>query len=134
MLFDQYFVRFFVRCHAFHILILLPPLISGTHSIVGGILGFSLVQHGFNGIHFHKLLKIVLSWFVSPVLAGVVAVLWFFWVKYFIILAPFQVSLFPDIFGQDSLSAGLVFLPIFYAITVFCNVLSISLSAPPLLR
>jgi len=109
--------------------------VSGTHSIVGGILGFSLVQHQLNGINFAKLIKIVVSWFVSPLLAGVVAIVWFAFIKYFVLLAPLQCRPFkPDSFGRDALTAGLLFLPLFYGITVFCNTLSIFLSAPPTLR
>lgn len=109
--------------------------VSGTHSIVGGILGFGLVQHQLKGIQFMKLLKIVVSWFVSPLLAGVVAILWFAFIKYFVLLAPLQCRPFKrDFFGRDALSAGLMFLPLFYGITVFFNTLSIFLSAPPTLK
>ena len=86
-----------------------------------------------------KLLKIVISWFVSPLLAGIVALLWFAFIKYFILLAPLPLpKRFPpfksDFFGRDALSAGLLFLPLFYGITVFFNLLSIFLSAPPTLK
>ena len=46
--------------------------VSGTHSIIGGILGFALVQHQFSGINWKKVALIVSSWFLSPILAGIV--------------------------------------------------------------
>ena len=94
-----------------------------------------MVQHQLKGINFGKLIGIVVSWFVSPLLAGVVAILWFAFIKYFVLLAPLQCRPFkPNAFGTNALTAGLLFLPLFYGITVFCNTLSIFLSAPPTLR
>lgn len=95
--------------------------VSGTHSIIGGILGFALVQHQFSGINWKKVALIVGSWFLSPVLAGIVGTLCFMFVKKFILTK------------QNPLESGLRFLPLFYGITSFCNVISIALSGPPLL-
>jgi len=55
--------------------------VSSTHSIIGGIIGFSLVYGGKNGVLWIKsdpksfppykgFLPIALSWFVSPILTG----------------------------------------------------------------
>lgn len=95
--------------------------VSGTHSIIGGILGFALVQHQFGGINWKKVALIVSSWFLSPVLAGIVGTLCFMFVKHFILSK------------QNPLEQGLRFLPLFYGVTCFCNVISIALSGPPLL-
>jgi len=95
--------------------------VSGTHSIIGGILGFTLVQHQLEGVKWTKVGLIVGSWFLSPVLAGFVGTLCFMFVKHFILVRP------------DPLEAGLFFLPLFYGLTCFCNVISIALSGPPLL-
>jgi len=43
--------------------------VSTTHSIVGAIVGFGILQAGFGHIHWAKLGQIVASWFISP-LAG----------------------------------------------------------------
>jgi phosphate/sulfate permease len=46
--------------------------ISGTHTVVGALLGAGVVATGFDSLHWTKLGYIVLSWFVSPALAALV--------------------------------------------------------------
>uniref|UniRef100_A0A1L8DEY3 Phosphate transporter n=1 Tax=Nyssomyia neivai TaxID=330878 RepID=A0A1L8DEY3_9DIPT len=95
--------------------------ISGTHSIVGSTLGFSLVARGFHGINWATLGTIVASWFVSPVLSGLVSTSLFWVLRNFIITA------------NNPLRAGLLSLPIFYGFTIFVNVFSIVHDGPKLL-
>ncbi len=47
--------------------------VSTTHSIVGAIAGFGLVAAGMHAIIWEKLAMIVASWFISPVIGGVMA-------------------------------------------------------------
>jgi inorganic phosphate transporter, PiT family len=47
--------------------------VSTTHSIVGAIVGFSMVGIGMDAVHWGKVGSIVMSWVVSPVMAGVIA-------------------------------------------------------------
>ncbi len=47
--------------------------VSTTHSIVGAIVGFGLLQAGIGHIHWAKLGQIVASWFISPVAGGALA-------------------------------------------------------------
>lgn len=96
--------------------------ISGTHSIVGAVVGFSLVARGFAGINFKGLLKIIASWFVSPVLSGVFSAAIFYCLRRFIL------------FRKDALQKGLLLLPFIYAVTLFVNIFSLILDGPPLLR
>ncbi len=47
--------------------------VSTTHSIVGAIVGFAAVGVGMDAVHWDKVGSIVMSWVVSPVLAGVLS-------------------------------------------------------------
>ena len=44
--------------------------VSTTHTIVGAIVGFAAVGIGFDAVHWSKVGTIVMSWVVSPALAG----------------------------------------------------------------
>ena len=47
--------------------------VSTTHSIVGAIVGFGAVGVGVDAVAWGKVIKIVISWIVSPVLAGIIS-------------------------------------------------------------
>lgn len=96
--------------------------ISGTHSIVGAVVGFSLVARGLRGIHWWELGKIVLSWFVSPVLSGFISVLLYLLIQFLILRK------------EKPLEPGLRSLPFFYGFTLFVNVFSVVHDGPHLLR
>jgi inorganic phosphate transporter, PiT family len=49
--------------------------VSTTHSIVGALVGFSAVGIGLDAVHWNQVGTIVLSWIVSPILAGFIAYL-----------------------------------------------------------
>lgn len=51
--------------------------VSATHTIIGAVIGFALVTIGVNAIQWGALGGIVGSWFVTPILAGIVAYLIF---------------------------------------------------------
>lgn len=92
--------------------------ISGTHSIVGSTIGFSLVARGTNGIYWNKLITIVASWFISPVSSGLVSVSLYFLIRQLIVNR------------RNPLKAGLIALPIFYSVTIFVNVFSVVHDGP----
>ncbi|XP_076325825.1 sodium-dependent phosphate transporter 1-B-like [Tachypleus tridentatus] len=96
--------------------------ISGTHSIVGAVVGFSLVARGSSGIQWNKLGFIVASWFISPVLSGTVSVLIFIIIRHLILKK------------ENQLEVGLTFLPFIYAFTVFVNVFSVVHDGPSVLK
>ncbi|XP_075300754.1 sodium-dependent phosphate transporter 1 isoform X2 [Opisthocomus hoazin] len=95
--------------------------ISGTHCIVGATIGFSLVAKGQEGVKWSELLKIVLSWFISPLLSGIMSAVLFFLVRRFILRKA------------DPVPNGLRALPVFYACTVGINLFSIMYTGAPLL-
>uniref|UniRef100_G1NTI2 Phosphate transporter n=1 Tax=Myotis lucifugus TaxID=59463 RepID=G1NTI2_MYOLU len=95
--------------------------ISGTHCIVGATIGFSLVAQGQEGVKWSELVKIVMSWFVSPLLSGIMSGILFFLVRTFILRKA------------DPVPNGLRALPVFYACTVGINLFSIMYTGAPLL-
>ncbi|XP_076361317.1 sodium-dependent phosphate transporter 1-B-like isoform X1 [Tachypleus tridentatus] len=96
--------------------------ISGTHSIVGAVVGFSLVARGIHGIQWSQLGFIVASWFISPIMSGIVSVLLFLLIQRFILKK------------KDQLEPGLTSLPFFYAFTIFVNVFSVVHEGPSVLK
>lgn len=95
--------------------------ISGTHCIVGATIGFSLVAQGQKGVKWSELVKIVMSWFVSPLLSGIMSGILFFLVRTFILRKA------------DPVPNGLRALPVFYACTVGINLFSIMYTGAPML-
>ena len=49
--------------------------VSTTHTIVGAVVGMAIAALGTDAVKWNKLGEIVASWFVSPVLGGIVALL-----------------------------------------------------------
>uniref|UniRef100_A0A3Q2Z3D4 Phosphate transporter n=1 Tax=Hippocampus comes TaxID=109280 RepID=A0A3Q2Z3D4_HIPCM len=95
--------------------------ISGTHCIVGATIGFSMVARGQHGVKWVELLRIVASWFLSPVLSGILSGVLFYFVRKFILNKA------------DPLPNGLRALPLFYAFTVAINLFSIMFTGAPML-
>lgn len=95
--------------------------ISGTHCIVGATIGFSLVAKGQQGVKWLELLRIVASWFLSPLLSGVMSAVLFYFVRMFILQK------------KDPVPNGLRALPFFYAVTMGINLFSIMFTGAPML-
>uniref|UniRef100_A0A667ZWG3 Phosphate transporter n=1 Tax=Myripristis murdjan TaxID=586833 RepID=A0A667ZWG3_9TELE len=95
--------------------------ISGTHCIVGATIGFSLVARGQQGVRWFVLLRIVGSWFLSPLLSGIMSGVVFYFVRMFILRK------------KDPVPNGLRALPVFYAITMGINLFSIMFTGAPML-
>ncbi len=51
--------------------------VSTTHTIVGAVIGFALIEFGVHAIHWRQVINIVLSWIVTPLIAGALAYLLF---------------------------------------------------------
>ncbi|XP_020485581.2 sodium-dependent phosphate transporter 1-B [Labrus bergylta] len=95
--------------------------ISGTHCIVGATIGFSLVARGQQGVRWLELLRIVASWFLSPLLSGIMSGIVFYFVRMFILQK------------KDPVPNGLRALPVFYAVTLGVNLFSIMFTGAPML-
>jgi PiT family inorganic phosphate transporter len=61
--------------------------VSTTHSIVGAVVGFGILEAGFGHIHWHKMCEIVASWFISPLAGGIMAFVIFKLISYYILSA-----------------------------------------------
>ena len=51
--------------------------VSATHTIIGAVIGFATISVGADAIHWGELGSVIGSWFVTPILAGVIAYLIF---------------------------------------------------------
>ena len=87
--------------------------VSGTHSIVGAVVGFAIISKGVMAIQWWTIIKIVISWFASPVLSGVLAIALYTLVSKMILQA------------ENRVSRACTFLPIFYSGVVGFNCYSI---------
>lgn len=91
--------------------------VSTTHSIVGGIMGFSLVYKGVDGVVWMKsipdfpyvsgFVPIVISWVTSPVITGIISMIIYSSIQYFIIKS------------KNSVQRSIYFLPMVVFFTVF---------------
>ena len=81
--------------------------VSTTHSIVGAVVGFASVGIGIEAVHWDKVGSIVLSWVVTPVIAGVIA------------FAIFQSVHFLILSQKNPLARAKRYVPIYMFITAF---------------
>jgi sodium-dependent phosphate transporter len=91
--------------------------VSTTHSIVGAIIGFGISGFGFGAVKWSwdGLGKIIASWFISPVLAAIVASLIFSITKYLVLKK------------ENSFQRGLYAIPVYFGVTLFIDVLYVLL-------
>ena len=62
--------------------------VSTTHSIVGAVVGFSIIARGFYSVDWMKFLQIFLSWVISPLLGALIAFLTFVLIRRKILDVP----------------------------------------------
>jgi len=55
--------------------------VSTTHTCVGSIAGFAIAAKGWDAVNWDVMIKIVFSWFFSPILSGLVAILLYTMIK-----------------------------------------------------
>ncbi|XP_038066225.1 sodium-dependent phosphate transporter 2-like [Patiria miniata] len=95
--------------------------VSGTHSIVGSMIGFHLVVFQTEGVNWSKFGLIIASWFISPLLSGLMSAIIFLLYKKFVLDK------------DEPLEPGLKVLPICYTLVLLVNVFSITFDGPELL-
>lgn len=78
--------------------------VSTTHSIVGGVMGSGIAAAGFSIVAWDTVGKIVISWIVSPLLGGIIAAGFLFFIKKQII------------FKEDKIEASKKFVPLLIAL------------------
>ncbi|KAF9357540.1 Na+/Pi symporter [Mortierella sp. AD094] len=93
--------------------------VSTTHAIVGAIAGAGIAGFGFSTVKWKEVGFIVLSWIISPIVAGLVTAI-IFTITRLLILKH-----------QDSLKRGLTAIPFYFAITIFINVFYIIFKGSP---
>lgn len=81
--------------------------VSTTHSIVGAIVGFTVAGIGMSAVQWGKVGTIVMSWVVSPLMAGVIALIIFMSVQYLILR------------HEDPLDRARRFVPIYIFLAAF---------------
>src|SRR5690606_33177103 len=78
--------------------------VSTTHAVVGGVVGAGIVAAGFSSVNWVMIGNIALSWVVSPLLGGIVAALFLFFIKTTII------------YQDDKITAARRWVPVLIAI------------------
>ncbi|TMW69046.1 hypothetical protein Poli38472_001203 [Pythium oligandrum] len=96
--------------------------VSTTHAIVSSVFGMTIVFHGFGCIKmgWDNLGGVIASWFISPVLSGVMAVIIYYIVQFSIFRA------------SNPRTRAYYVVPLLYLVVVFVIVFMINVKAPKL--
>ncbi len=87
--------------------------VSTTHAVIGGIIGFGLIEGGMNMVKWRTVENIAASWVISPIAGGVLA-----FIMFKVIAATIFSSKEP---GRMAKNTG----PIFITLTLFIIMLSV---------
>ncbi|KAF9972808.1 hypothetical protein BGZ73_004013 [Actinomortierella ambigua] len=93
--------------------------VSTTHAIIGAVTGMGIAAFGVSAIQWDSIIKIVISWIISPICAGVVTAAIFLTTKHLILV------------HDDSLRRGLLAVPWYFSITMFINIFYIIFKGSP---
>ncbi len=66
--------------------------VSTTHSVVGGVMGAGIAAAGMAAVNWPTMGKIAASWVISPLLGGLIAAGFLFFIKHFIIYRPDKIA------------------------------------------
>jgi PiT family inorganic phosphate transporter len=78
--------------------------ISTTHAIIGGVIGAGAAASGFKSVQWDSIAVIVVSWTASPILGGVIAAGFLYFIKEFII------------YREDKIDAAKTWVPVLVAL------------------
>ncbi|MBN9057439.1 MAG: anion permease [Shinella sp. 65-6] len=78
--------------------------ISTTHAIIGGVIGAGAAASGFESVQWDSIALIVVSWTVSPILGGVIAAAFLYFIKETII------------YRDDKIAAAKTWVPVLVAL------------------
>jgi phosphate/sulfate permease len=92
--------------------------VSTTHSIVGAIGGSAVAAFGFSALQWSSLSKIIISWFISPVTAGLIGAAIYLVTKYAVLRSP------------NSFDRGLIAIPIYFMFSLGIAFFYVLLKAP----
>ncbi|KAF9312502.1 hypothetical protein BG003_006230 [Podila horticola] len=93
--------------------------VSTTHAIVGAITGAGIAAFGADGIQWDGIWKIVLSWVISPVAAGVICAIFFMFTRYAVLQ------------HENSFQRGLIAIPIYFGVALTVQVFYIIFKGAP---
>eukprot|EP01094_Clydonella_sp_ATCC50884_P018062 TRINITY_DN3273_c0_g1_i2.p1 TRINITY_DN3273_c0_g1~~TRINITY_DN3273_c0_g1_i2.p1 ORF type:complete len:575 (-),score=143.52 TRINITY_DN3273_c0_g1_i2:38-1762(-) len=94
--------------------------VSGTHAVVGAVVGFSLVADGFGSVRWEGVIRMVSSWLISPMVAGTFS------------LVLYVVSRWAILRRLDSYLRALVLFPPLTGLVVTINLFFILYKGAPL--
>lgn len=89
--------------------------VSTTHSIVGGVLGAGIAAGGWQIANWNQVGAIAASWVISPVIGGIIAAAFLYWIKRSIT------------YQKDMLAAGQRMVPIMISVMVMAFVTYLAL-------
>ena len=93
--------------------------VSTTHSCIGGLVGMTIVAKGVYAVKWSSVGGVVASWFISPVLSGIITCLIFWVVRKYVLRA------------KDSFNRAFHFYPLLIGITLFVLSLFMMLKGIP---
>uniref|UniRef100_A0A915ENT9 Phosphate transporter n=1 Tax=Ditylenchus dipsaci TaxID=166011 RepID=A0A915ENT9_9BILA len=96
--------------------------VSTTQSVVGATVGFSMCLKGFAGIRWSEILRIVMSWFLSPLLSGTISGLLYIAVDILVLRK------------KHPLKSGLRAMPFFYFGCIAFNTFAVSYQGSKILH
>ena len=98
--------------------------VSTTHTLIGAILGFSVIHLGIKSIKWLIIIKILLSWVLSPIMGGIIAYLIFMSIKvsFYNKSLKYRLKLMPFYIFINTITIVIILLKsITYVLSVYIN-------------